>query len=405
MRKNIIWNAFGNIVYLGFQWVVTVMVTRLMGLEDAGVLSLAMSISASFQTIALFGIRNYQVSDINSKYSDGCYVCTRIITCLLSLAMCITFTLISRYDFNQFSAVFWFMIYRLSENFSDVFQGIMQKNNRLDIAGKGFAIRGMVTIAAFFIGYLLSKNLIVSLMFMALGSAILTFLFDFAMAGKLCGYKLKSEKRLCWLLIREAIPLCAYTFFFSAISTAPKYILEKMYDESVLGAYSSIFAPALLIQAAASYIFVPFVGKFAELHNYHNLKALMKLVLKISFVIVIFALIIIVCAFLFGDWALKFLFGNTISEYTYLLFPILLCVIANSFTVLLCTLCVVVRAFKELVISNAAGLFFSCVLTPVFISKFGVNGTSYGLISGSLTACVLMIIAVCKCEFKGRKEL
>lgn len=66
--ENIVWNATGNFTYLAAQWVIVVLVTRKTGLENAGILSLAMSISATFQTLAFFGMRNYQVSDVKRKY-------------------------------------------------------------------------------------------------------------------------------------------------------------------------------------------------------------------------------------------------------------------------------------------------------------------------------------------------
>ncbi len=396
LRKNIIWNAFGNIVYLGLQWVVTVMVTRLMGLEDAGVLSLAMSISASFQTIAMFGIRNYQVSDINDKYTDGCYVFVRVITCAVAFVLCAAFSCVNGYSLTQIAAVMWFMLFRLAENFSDVLHGILQKNNRLDIAGKAFAIKGVVTIAAFCVGYTLSKSLNISLALMATGSVMSTFLFDFINARKISDFKIKTEKKACIALIRETAPLCAYLFFSAAISTAPKYILEKMCDEKVLGAYSSIYAPALLIQAAASYIFVPFTGKFAQLHQDHDVKGFRRLLIKICAAVLVLSVTIIVCAVPLGDWILELLFGSSISEYTYLLFPILICVFMGAFMSLFCTLCVVVRAFKELIAANVVGLVLCCALTPVFISCFGANGASFGLIAGIIVACIIMAITILK---------
>jgi len=374
-----------------------------MGLEDAGILSLAMSISASFQTIALFGIRNYQVSDINDKYSDSCYVSVRIITCTAAFVLCVAFSCVNGYSSEQIAAIVWFMLFRLAENFSDVLHGILQKNNRLDIAGKAFAIKGIITVAAFFAGYLLSKNLNVSLALMATGSVMSTFLFDFTNARKISGFTIKAEKKVCIGLIKETALLCVYQFLFSAILTAPKYILEKMCDEKVLGAYSSIYAPALLIHAAVSYIFVPFTGRFALLYQNHDVKGFKRLLIKICGVILVLSVIIIVCAVPLGDRILVLMFGSSILEYAYLIFPILICVFMGAFMSLCFTLCVVIRAFKELIAANAVGLVFCCALTPVFINCCGANGASFGLIAGTLAACVVVLICALKHETKAMK--
>lgn len=76
----------------------TVLLTRLFGYADQGALSLAMSVSAAFQTLALFGIRTYQVSDIECKYPDSCYVGLRGITCAAALAACLVFDAINLYE-------------------------------------------------------------------------------------------------------------------------------------------------------------------------------------------------------------------------------------------------------------------------------------------------------------------
>ena len=89
--KNAVWNASGSMIYLAGQWLVTVMVTRFFGYDDAGVLSLAMSISGSFQSIALWGIRNFQISDNENKYSDSNYTMMRGLTCIVSLVACMIY--------------------------------------------------------------------------------------------------------------------------------------------------------------------------------------------------------------------------------------------------------------------------------------------------------------------------
>ena len=149
LKKSMIWNAAGNLIYLMSQWIVTVLVTNLGEFRDAGLLSVAMSVSATFQTVAMFGIRNYQVSDVENKYSDTCYAHFRVITCAVALVACIAFSLIGGYGGEQLLAIALFMLFRLAENFSDVLHGIAQKRGRLDIAGKAFAIKGVGLVAVF----------------------------------------------------------------------------------------------------------------------------------------------------------------------------------------------------------------------------------------------------------------
>lgn len=393
-KKNILWNAFGNILYLGCQWLVTVLVTRLFGYEDAGVLSLAMSISATFQTVALFGIRNYQVSDIEDKYSDSTYVGFRGICCFTALILCMMFSFVNSYDSNQMWAIFWFMMYRLAENYSDVLHGIAQKNNRLDIAGKAFAIKGLETIIFFLLGYYLFKNLVVAITIMAMGSWVTTWAYDYVCIKKMSDIHLTDKLKNCFLLGKETVPLCIYMFLLSAISTVPKYILEKMCDATALGAYSSIYAPALLIQAAAGYIYSPFATQFAEYYTSKEVCNFKKMFKQLSVVILGVAIVILIGGSVLGEWVLQLLFGPGIIAYIELLLPILFSTFATAYLAFLCMLQIVIRDFKGLICGCLCGVLLCCILTPLAINMFGINGASYGLLGGSCGAIGILAVKI-----------
>jgi O-antigen/teichoic acid export membrane protein len=394
MKYNLIWNAFGNIIYLGCQWLMTVIVTRIAGYEDAGVLSLAMSISATFQTVALFGIRNYQVSDVNKKFSDSDYVSFRIFTCLAALLLCMIFSVINRYSFTQLTAIALFMTYRLSESFADVLHGIAQNNDHLDIAGKAFAMKGAATIVMFLAGYYLLGSLNGGLLLLAAGSWAITIFYDMRLVKKLSDFRVYfSPSKLSGLAINTVV-LCIYMFAASAIATIPKFVLEKECDSEVLGIYSSIFAPALLIQAAAGYIFNPFAGKFAEYNQKKYYKGFFWLAFKLCITVLSISAVIFLIAAVYGEFGLVLLFGPTIADYSYLLIPILICTFATAFFAFFCMLEIVIRDFVGLISGCALGMTVTAVLSPILINKAGINGTSYALIAGTIAACICLLVFI-----------
>ena len=291
MKKNMLWNAAGNLIYLGCQWLVTVLVTNLGNFRDAGLLSLAMSVSATFQTVAMFGIRNYQVSDVVGKYSDTTYVSFRVISCLAAMIGCVGFSLINAYRGEQLLAIFLFMVFRLAENFSDVLHGIAQKKDRLDIAGKAFAVKGIGILATFLVGYRLSGKLTVGLLCMAVYSVLTTLGYDLRSVRRLSRFHLYRHNKNWLLLAKETLPLCAYFFLSSAMVTIPKLILEKQCGSELLGAYSSIFAPAMLIQAAMGYVYNPFAQIFGGHQQKNDRKSFLNLMMKIMAAILILAVL------------------------------------------------------------------------------------------------------------------
>ena len=55
LKQNMLWNSFGSLTYLGCQWLITILVVRLAdGYDDAGTLSLAMSVYNMFSSLAIY---------------------------------------------------------------------------------------------------------------------------------------------------------------------------------------------------------------------------------------------------------------------------------------------------------------------------------------------------------------
>ena len=149
IQKSIIWNSAGSLVYLITQWLISVLVVRLSGVETAGVLTLAMSVNNVFYSIAMQGIRNYQVSDMKEKYTSGIYVSSRLIICILSFLACGGYALIAGYSYGSSLCIVAYCLFKMAEAFYDVYAGICQKKWRMDWIGKSWLVKGLLSFAGF----------------------------------------------------------------------------------------------------------------------------------------------------------------------------------------------------------------------------------------------------------------
>ena len=403
MRRQLLWNAAGNILYLGAQWAVTVLVTVLGGLSDAGVLSVAMSVSATFQTVAMFGIRSFQVSDAEGKYSNTTYVGLRTLTCAAALAACLLFSLVSGYLGGQLLAVFLFMLFRLAECFSDVLHGIAQRQGRLDIAGKSFAVKGAGLLVCFLAVYWPWGSLNAALLSMSLFSCASTLLYDLPAVRRLAAFGLLDALPRCLHLARETLPLCVYLFLYAALTTVPKLILEKQSGGDVLGAYSSIFAPAMLVQAAAGYLYNPFAPAFARLRLAGDRRGFGRLLLKLSLVILAAFAAVLLLALPFGEPVLILVFGEQIRPFCFLLMPILWVNAAVSYLGFLSMVVIVLRGFRWLLAGYAAGFLICLLATAPAIGWLGPNGASYSIIAACAVA-ILVLAAGVICGLHGARR-
>ena len=92
-RSSYTWNALNAIISALQNPVILLVITRTNGVYDAGVFSIAFAIATLMLYVGLYGLRRYQSSDLDEKYSFSEYHGMRILTCSLmifsSLIYCI----------------------------------------------------------------------------------------------------------------------------------------------------------------------------------------------------------------------------------------------------------------------------------------------------------------------------
>lgn len=323
LKKNIIWNSSGSFVYLFFQWLITYLVVIILGFENAGIFSLAISISSIAFAFAIYGVRGYQVSDVTKKYSDKSYIAARIATSLLAIGGCLIYLTIYKYSLYTTLCIVVYLIFKISEAYVDVYHGIIQRGMRMDFIGKSFILRGVICNFLFIGCMILTKNLLLSTSVLAISSFGLIFLYD---RNKVKIFYKKTDdtsKREIVNLLIECLPLAIYTFLSILVMSMPRISLENMKGSEILGIYASIAIPAAIIQVISGYIFSPMLTVFAEHVDQKNFKLFHKLLFKTLAYILTFSIIVIIGGAIFGKFGLILLFGEKISNYTYLFLPIL----------------------------------------------------------------------------------
>ncbi len=389
INKNILWNAAGNTAYNGLQWLITVIVTRKSGFETAGVLAIAMSVTLALRTVSYFGIRNFQVTDNESKYSDPDYFGLRIITSAAAFVLCAVLLFFSGYSADIFTAAMLYMIFRISEGFSDLFQGIMQKKERLDIAGICLFVKAVVTTAFFIIGFYLANSLNAGLLLMSVSAVLISFVFEPPAAKYCTGQRLKISFSLCLALASEAAPMFIYMLETALVLNAPKYFLSIALDETSVGVYSSVFSLALILQGAFQYVYVPFITKFSALEKNKDHIGIKKLAVKIMCTFTAITLLFSAISIIFGDKIMVLVFGNS-EHYSIIIFPAVLSVCTYSVTSFVSTFAVIKRNFSALVKAYALGI-IAFIVFAFFTQNHGINGASYSMTAASIFTAVWLL--------------
>ena len=403
IAKNITWNTIGSLFYLVCQWLLSVLVVRISGsFEDAGILSLAMSIATFFSVITLFNVRNYQVSDSKELYSNSDYVFHRIMTCGVSLILCGGFVLLNSYDLLTSLSIVAYMLVKLVEGFADVLHGIAQKQWRLDIAGKSFILRGILLVVSFLVSMLLSQNLALSIFAMAITTLISLLFYDYIAVKKVGSFDFRFNRQNILSLTKVCLPMVAYGACVNAIVPLARYVLEINHGAEILGYFATVSTVAVLVQAFVTFVFTPLIGVFEESYSKGNKKAILKLLLKLTFMLIFITGLAIIVAAIAGEFAMVLVFGEKIRSYVYLLYPTIIASCLTALVWLLGMLLVVMRDSKTLLFGALAGFLLGLVLAIVLIPDTVYVGTNASII-GAL-ALISFVYILRFAVFFGKKQ-
>lgn len=394
MKKKITWNLSGMIVYCVAQWAITVIVVRLGSYEDAGLLSLAMSASSTFSTIALFGMRNFQISDINDEYSFGEYKGSRVWTTSVAILLCVVYSFIGK-STEQMLCINTFMIVRVTEAITDVMHGQDQKNDRYDLIGISYIVRGIITIASFSICLWRLNDLVQSILIMSVLQLVFALFFDCRITNRITEYPniIINSTKIVELILRCA-PLVVYSFLISAENVVAKEVLKKFYGTAALGIYSSIASPTLVIQVFASVVFSPYLPNIAELYYCGEFERLKKTIRKIYCVLLFLVVFVNVGALALGKWGLKFLYGEKILDNYYLFFPLVWCTILMAAIWILSSITIAFRKINIISIAMVLDFIFCLMIARPGVMKFGINGASIIQITSYIAYIIFLILMI-----------
>lgn len=394
IKRSFLWNTIGSTAYFAAQWLVTFFVLRLGGIEVSGLLSTALNFTNVFISISTFGMRYYQVSDTSHRFSNKAYIHSRFVTCGIGGLLCLLTGAIVGYSTGQIACIALWLIYRMSEPFSDVYNGICQQNDRLDYVGKSYLARSIFTLIPFLLLLSFTQNIYITLAVMCVLVWVVVVLYDIKKANMFtCDF---GEHSIIPLLLACA-PLAVYKLLETASASIPKFLLERQLGFDAIGIYSPATSPVLLLQTAASFLLVPLVTVFAGYISSKDNASFKRLLIKVSgLILCLLPIGILVCVVL-GKWGLSIISPQLVA-YDNLLIPMVFSAVLMSYTLLFSMILTILRRLKTLIIANFCGLVTATALSLPFINLFHMNGATYALIAALLIQCIIMLVSIIKAK-------
>lgn len=389
-KANTLWNGMGCLFYLGCQWVTTLLVVVLSSnYDNSGVLAFAMSIGNMFAAVALYKVRTYQVSDTQDAYSANAYVGFRLISVCMSAVLATAYLLLITRSAPMIIASLLYMLFKADESFNDVFYGIEQKKRRMDYIGKSQVLRGFASLAGFSIPLAATGNLYLAIIGMTACCMCVTLFYDQRNA-RLFGFSKPSITRDQAMKLGRAclMPTVANLLATSIVSVVrQRYGIA--YGEELLGIYASVATPAVLVQAAASYLYSPLIGLLAERKANEGPVPFRKLFGKILVMLLACIAALVIACSIPGQLFLTAIYGDSIASHVWLLPYALLATGSVALLYYINDVLIILRNGAGQLIINIAALAFAAILIDPLAASYAMNGINLAIISSCLFASLI----------------
>jgi len=266
-----------------------------------------------------YGVRKYQVSDVNEDLSFTDYHAHRVVACFITIAASVVYTLVCyrKGEYSGYKAYIVFMVcmIKVVEAYSEVYFGRYQQVGRLDVSAKTNLYRTFIGMVSFMIALAITHDMALS-MTVWLIAVILAFLTSsLAVMKDFATLEFRFDWARIWKIFYDCFPLFAGYFMLLYVSNAPKYAIDACMTDTDQACYNFIFMPVFAIGLFANFIFNPILVDLAHKWDDSEIKGFTKIVVRQIFVIMAITLLAIAVALTIGCPVLGVMYNADLSAY------------------------------------------------------------------------------------------
>lgn len=343
-KKNFLWNIIGASSNAFISLFLVIIVTRINGLNDAGVFSYCFATACLLYCIGVYAGRVFQVTEINTELSDYDFIHNKIITCGIMFIISLLFAFLNPMH-SFYKAVIMTVLcgFKLIEAFSEGLYGIIQKRNELYKVGLSMTIKAVLSIILFIIIDILTKNLILSCLSIVLINIIVLYMYDYSNIKKLKILKQKFNAKSNKTIFSTGFFTFLLAFLSIYLINIPRYTINNILTDDLQTIFGIIIMPATFMGLLGQFIIQPFLVKIKDLVKNNDYHSLSKMIIKISGAIIVLSIIILIIAWILAIPVLEFIYGIDLYNYKMPFMVILFGAVFYSLSVIFSAILVAMR--------------------------------------------------------------
>ena len=391
--QDFMWNTIGQAAWGVLFPFLTIVVTQISGVEKAGMFSFAFVIANLLYILANYGVRTYQVSDLDEYHSFSDYQVNRIATCVIMMIVGFLICRIAGFTGEMGTMCMGIFAYRAVDALGEVYEGRLQQVDKLYLGGISLALRSGLAFVLFCILLLVTGDLGIASIAMAV-AALATLV---AVTLPLTLFETPRSMPPSWrsiaMLFRECFPVFLALFLYAVIDNMPKFVMQGAglpYDNQLY--FNALYFPAQAILITVQLVYRPLLVKMANAWADESKRKRFDVLIIAMFA---FIVVITVIGVAFMAWiglpVMSFLYGLDFSPYAQLSFIMLA---AGGVTAAIDFLYQVITILRRQQVVMGLYLItfgFSLLVLILMITMMGLQGAVVGYL---IVMSILLILLV-----------
>ncbi len=411
-KSTAIWNMIASIFFSFQQPLFSMVLTHVLPKSEAqlmsGIFAIGYADANLFLCIGKYGMRFFQVSDVDREYNFREYRMGRIFTTICMTLVSIVYIIVASnlygYSINKAMIILWVCLLKVPDAFEDIYFGEYQKNERLDVASKMWATRYIATIVLMIIMIIITQNLLLTIIVSTIATYIIMAVY-LIMTKEFVSERKPLEMKKVGKQLLTTFPLALGALLITYIGIAPRSALDAVLNDDVINAiYNYLVMPVFVVQMMVTFVFNPRIYFISCLWNDGKISEFIKETLKqVAFVVAI-TIICIIGAALLGVPVLSAIFNVDLAPYKMDLLIMLVGSGCLGLGTLLANLLTVMRYQNAILVGYAITSLVALFLSDQAVIRYGIRGAVVFYVAILFLLSVIFMVEFIYGVLKNRKK-
>ena len=363
-----------------------------------GLFTLALAIGQQYQTVGLYEVRTFHVTDVRRRFDFGTYLSTRLLTCLVMVGLIAyhSWNASTKDPYPAFTVIAAMALLRIFDAFEDVYYSEFQRAGRLDIAGKACFLRIFTTTFLWSGLYWFTQDLLTStLITFAVTCVVLVVAYGLPARGVfplLPSFNLRGIAGILW----ECLPLFLAAFLNQYLANAPRFAIHAALGDEELGVFAIIYMPAVAINMLSLFVFRPLLTRMALRWAEGKRDEFFAIVRKGLLTTAGAFVIVAAVTYVIGSPLLTLVFGTDVSGYVAELMVLVLAGALNAASVILYYALATMRRLHAVLAVFAVTGATAYLIAPALTQSYAMMGASlaYAATMGLLALLFTVVMLI-----------